>query len=179
MIDWLNIGLPFAATGTPNALAPGEPQGGDTLTGAPLTLLAFTAPEELAAMMAKRGVRPGQMAALAAPPMMPGTTEMTGTPGVDTGAPSTGAMNTQRGLASTGGPAGLAGVPGKSSIAQALGAIKAMQPPAAPMVAAPSTPRIDSPPVYKPDASQLMSVMQMLSGGAQMPTLAQLMGGMR
>ena len=176
MIDWLNMGLPFADTGTPNALAPGGPQGGNTLTGAPLALLAFTAPEELAAMMAKRGVRPGQMAAPAAPPMMPGATEMTGTPGVDTGAPAPGPTNAQGGLAPTGGPAG---VPGKSSIAQALGAIKAMQPPAAPMVAAPSTPRIDSPPVYKPDASQLMAVMQMLSGGAQMPTLAQLMGGMR
>lgn len=184
MFDWQTMALPFADP-TNNALAPGGPIGGipsQPNLEAALKLMAFSAPEEIAAMMAKQGMRPNPnaLAKTPEPIPMPGSNEMTGTPGVDTtGAAPTGMPNSQEGVKPTG-PAGLTGVPSQSSVLRALGAVKAVQPPAPPMIPAPSTPRIDSPPVYKPDPNQLMAIMSMMQpGGGQMPTLAQLMGGMR
>lgn len=185
MIDWLNMEMPFGDQG-PNAFAPGGPTGNMGAMpniDAALKLMMFTAPEELAAMMAKQGVRPNTagLAKPAAEPLpTPGSNEMTGTPGVDTtGAAPTGTPNPQGGARPTG-PAGLVGVPAQSSVLRALGAVKAVAPPAAPMIPAPSAPRVDHPAAYRPDPAQLMAIMQMAQPNqGMMPTLAQLMGGMR
>lgn len=193
MLDWLNMANPFQDPNAVNPLAPGGPTG-ESITGAPLAILSFTAPEELAKMVAQGGVRvnpnafrpppSGVIPGMPLPPAPPGATTSAPPaaglppPGPAFGDPSI--TNPQSGVRPTQGPAGLAGVGAQNKLAQALGAVRAVQPTAAPMVPAPGTPRIDSPPVYKPDASMLMQLMAG-GGGAAIPTLAQLLmgGGLR
>lgn len=165
MVGWLDLQNPFSDT------APGTFEPPNTLAGLPIAVLARTSPELLAAMMVQNGIRPGAMPIEPKAPMP--------VPGVEPSPEPTPTVNKQSALQPTAaGPAGLTGNAG-NKIAQALGAVKAVQPPAAQYIPAPATPRIDTPPVYKPDATQLLQVMQMLAGSPQMPSLAQLMGGLR
>lgn len=167
-IDWYNPDPfspdQFAATANPEA-----------------AMLALEDPEALALMLAKAGVRPGR---LLAPP----ATGLLGEPGalsagavMPTGMP-TPPMNAAPGVPPMGAPgvnaqSSLRATPalrGQSPFGAAMQGIKAVQPPAAQFLPAPSPGRVESPPVYRPNPQTLALLLQMLQQ-QQQPSLAQLM----
>lgn len=134
-----------------------------------LALLGATAPDQLAAIMAQSGIRPGQILENGAPIA---DMALSGAPGAE----GIGGMASAAGTAT--------GTPGVGNVLNAaLAGLKGMQaPPAPPIVPAPANPAPRAPQAFNPDPRMMQTIMAMIGGGpaaaaTAQPTLASLMRG--